>query len=129
LIPFAAAACGDMRPTSPGRNTSGPIIVAVPNPGAALVGSWSFSRFFYDDAGNLHGSQTVWTFFSGGSVTRTLYSDNFTAGIGDVIVTAGTWSATPAAVDVVFQGSTTPTRYEYHFEGTTLVLAGLPSFG
>ena len=124
LIPVATTlACGEMRPTAPGRNT-GVITTTLPKPGTALVGTWSFTRYFYDDAGNLHGSQTVWTFYSAGNVTRQVYTDNFTAGVGDVITTTGTWTATPTNVDVAFQGSTVPTRYDYHFDGANLVLAG-----
>lgn len=123
LLPFAATACGDMRPTAPGQ-TGGKTVISTPTASTALLGSWSFTRFFYDDAGNLHSSQTVWTFMNGGSVTRTVYSDNLTAGIGDAITTIGTWTATSSAIDVTFPGSTTPTRYSYYFEGTALVLAG-----
>ena len=121
-----AAGCGDMRPTAPGRTgtNSGGTGVLTTKPNSALVGTWSFSRFFYDDAGNLHLSQTVWTFGSGGDATRTVYADNITVGVGDVIVTTGTWTATSTEVEVRFQGSTTSTRYPYHFDGGALVLAG-----
>lgn len=116
-----ALGCGEIRPTAPGRivGTAG-----SPTTSPSLVGKWSFTRLFTDDIGAAHLSQTVWSFAANGSATRTVYSDNLTAGVGDVIVTQGRWSSTPTVLSVVFDGSTTPNRYDYRFEGGALILAG-----
>ena len=123
MVVAGIAGCGDMRPTDPGRATGGGVIINKPavNP---LVGKWSFARYLVDDAGYAHLSQTVWEFRTGGGVTRTLYSDNISAGVGDVIVANGTWTTSGGNVQVLFEGSTTPVAYDYHFEGDRLVLAG-----
>ena len=125
LASAVAPGCGELPPTAPrritgtsGTNTSTPTLLP------SLIGKWSFTRLFYDDIGAAHLSQTVWWFAANGAATRTVYTDNLTAGVGDVIVTQGRWSSTPTVLSVVFDGSTTPNRYDYRFEGGALILAG-----
>jgi len=92
---------------------------------SALVGRWSFTRYFEDAGGSVHLSTTVWEFASGGAATRTVYADNLTAGIGDAVVTTGVWSADARTLSVRFSGSSVPVQYEYRLEGGALILGGL----
>lgn len=91
----------------------------------ALVGRWSFTRYFEDAGGSVHLSTTVWEFAPGGAATRTVFADNVTAGIGDAVVTTGVWSADARTLSVRFSGSSVPVQYEYRFEGGALILGGL----
>jgi hypothetical protein len=113
--------CGEVRPTGPGRTGTGSTV--LPKPTNPIVGKWSFTRLIVDDLGYTHMSQTVWDFSSGGAVSRTLYSDNLTTGVGDVVIATGKWATFGSTLEVTLAGSTAPTRYEYYFNGSSLVIA------
>ena len=124
-LALGAQGCGDARITEPARGGTSPIKVVVPSGNTVLVGKWSFTRFFTDDSGDFQSSQTVWDFGYTGNVTRTVYADNLTDGIGDAVVTTGKWTSSATVITVTFDGSSIATNYDYHFEGTALVLAGI----
>ena len=92
---------------------------------AALIGRWAFTRYFEDDLGAVHLSTTVWEFGSGGVATRTVYTDNVSAGVGDAVITIGTWTADARTISIRLGGSAVPTIFEYRFEGGALILGGL----
>jgi hypothetical protein len=54
-----------------------------------------------------------------------VFADNLTAGVGDVVVTTGVWSADSRTVSVRFSGSSVPVQYDYRLEGGALILGGL----
>ena len=92
---------------------------------SSLVGRWAFTRSVSAADGSLHLSTTVWEFASSGRAVRTVYADNVSAGVGDAVISTGTWTADSRTVSIRLDGSTVPTVFEYRFEGGALILGGL----
>lgn len=92
---------------------------------SSLIGRWAFTRSVSSADGSLHLSTTVWEFAASGVVTRTVYADNVSAGVGDAVISSGTWTADSRTVSIRLDGSTVPTVFDYRFEGGALILGGL----
>jgi hypothetical protein len=99
---LSLAACGtvDMR-IGPGIN------VGVGNgTGAqhnALVGIWTRVVVVRDNTGNDHSSRTTWEFRSDGSATRTLITQNLSAGISDVLTANASWHTEGSTLVITFR--------------------------
>ena len=94
-----------------------------------FVGRWSRIIYFYDEFGDLHSSQTVWTFALDGGGARTVFARNETMGWEDATVTLVRWSLQGPDVVVTYQPPDAGgARFDYRFESTAsgevLFLAG-----
>ena len=110
------AITGNAAPPGPtGTGTTGQ--TGGTNAEGRLVGRWSRTIYFYDDSGDLHSSETLWTFASDGNGARTVYARNVTWGYEDAVVTLVRWSVDGSDVVVAYQAPDSGTaRFSYRFE-------------
>jgi hypothetical protein len=94
----------------------------------SLVGRWTRVIFFNDGVGNLVSSRTTWDFRADGSAQRVVTACNVTSGQCDSVVDVGRWRV-EGATTLVFTPSAPPgqpeVRYDFRFEGQTLILGGV----
>lgn len=124
MLATTLAACGDVQARlGPGISVGvGSGSGAQPS---ALVGIWSRVTVLSDNAGNLHSSRTTWEFRSDGSATRTLVTQNVSAGISDVIVSYANWHTEGSTLVVVFRAPDTGTsRFSFSLFSNVLSLDG-----
>lgn len=69
----------------------------------AVVGLWTRVVVITDNGGNAHSSRTTWEFRSDGSATRTLVTQNLSAGISDVISANATWHTEGSTLVITFR--------------------------
>jgi hypothetical protein len=134
LASLAAACDGDRttitgtigapRPVNPGTTGSG---TTSATRDSRLVGrSWSRVIFLQDNTGAVHSSRTTWHFGADGIATRSVVAANLSFGAADQVVTLARWRTQGGVliVDYLPEGSGSA-RFEYSFQGTTLILGGL----
>ena len=115
---------GAPRPVNPGTTGSG---TTAGTRDSRLVGkSWSRVVLLQDNAGVVHSSRTTWHFGADGIATRSVVAANLTFGMVDQVVTFARWRTQGATIvlDYLPEGSGSA-RFEYFFQGTTLILGGL----
>jgi hypothetical protein len=93
---------------------------------STLVGNWTRLVLYDDEAGNLLGSRTTWTFSSDGNAVKTVVSTNFTEGLIDSTFALARWTTANGQVTVSFTeaGAGTVT-FPYAVAGTLLTLGTL----
>jgi len=93
---------------------------------ALLVGQWSRTVVFDDDAGDIHSSRTIWRFDDDSSAKRTVIATSVAAGITDTVSTNARWEATATQVTITYQqpdsGAVT---FPYTVHLSTLTLGGV----
>jgi hypothetical protein len=115
---------GAPRPVNPGTTGSGTTSGARDS---RLVGRlWSRVVFLQDNSGAVHSSRTTWQFGADGIATRSVVAANLTFGAVDQVVTFARWRTQGGVLvlDYLPEGSGSA-RFEYAFQGTTLILGGL----
>ena len=114
---------GGARPTNPGTSGTG----ATSSRGdSRLLGAWSRTVFIQDNAGAVHSSRTTWRFSTNAAATRSVVTNNLTFGLMDSVVTAARWHTEGASVVLTYLPEGTGTaRFDYFFQGTTLILGGI----
>lgn len=91
----------------------------------ALVGIWSRVTVLSDNAGNVHSARTTWEFRSDGSATRTLVTQNVSAGISDVVVAYASWHTEGSTLVIVFRAPDSGTsRFSFSLFSNVLSLDG-----
>lgn len=71
--------------------------------GAALVGKWARTVWVTDAAGELHSSQTVWSFLSDGEASRAVVSWDAATGYSDTVVTWFWWRVNGSQLELDYQ--------------------------
>lgn len=96
-----------------------------PSVSTALVGTWRRAIFFLDEFGFARATETTWQFGSNGAVTRVQVARNFTIGIADVQVAAGSYRYDGARV-VIDLVTPAPQQLQFavRFTSDGLELAG-----
>lgn len=69
----------------------------------AVVGLWTRVVVITDNGGNAHSSRTTWEFRSDGSATRTVVTQNLSAGISDVMSANATWRTEGSTLVITFR--------------------------
>lgn len=91
----------------------------------AVVGLWTRVVVITDNAGNAHSSRTTWEFRSDGSATRTVVTQNLSAGISDVITANATWHTEGSTLVITFRAPDSGTsRFSFFVAGNVLSLDG-----
>jgi hypothetical protein len=91
----------------------------------AILGLWTRVAVITDNAGNAHSSRTTWEFRSDGSATRTVVTQNLSAGISDVISANASWQTEGSTLVVSFRAPDSGTsRFSYFVSGNVLSLDG-----
>jgi hypothetical protein len=91
----------------------------------AIVGLWTRVVVITDNDGNAHSSRTTWEFRSDGSATRTVVTQNLSAGISDVISANATWHTEGSSLVITFRAPDTGTsRFSFSVFGNVLILDG-----
>jgi hypothetical protein len=91
----------------------------------AIAGVWTRVVVLSDHAGNVHSSRTTWEFRSDGSATRTLVTQNVTAGISDVLLAYATWHTEGSTLVITFRAPDSGTsRFAFAVFGNVLSLDG-----
>jgi hypothetical protein len=91
----------------------------------AVVGVWTRVVVLTDNAGNAHSSRTTWEFRSDGSATRTLVTQNLSAGLTDVLSAIATWRTEGSALVITFRPPDSGTsRFGFSVFGNVLTLDG-----
>ena len=114
---------GAPRPGNPGTSGTGTSGSSIDS---RLVGGWSRTLLFQDDVGAVHASRTTWRFGADAMATRAVVATNLTFGLVDSVVTLARWRTEGGAVVFTYlpEGRGTA-RFDYVFQGTTLILGGL----
>ena len=114
---------GAVRPTNPGTSGTG---TTSSRGDSRLLGAWSRTVLVQDNAGAVHASRTTWRFSADASASRSVVASNLTFGIMDSVVTAARWHTEGATVVLVYlPEGTGSARFDYLFQGTTLILGGI----
>ena len=91
----------------------------------AVVGLWTRVVVITDNDGNAHSSRTTWEFRSDGSATRTVVTQNLSAGISDVISANAIWHTEGSTLVITFREPNTGTsRFSFLVLGNVLTLDG-----
>lgn len=91
----------------------------------AVVGVWTRVLVITDNHGNAHSSRTTWEFRSDGSATRTLTTQNVSAGIVDVLSANASWHTEGSTLVITFRAPDSGTsRFGFSVFGTVLTLDG-----
>jgi len=91
----------------------------------AVVGIWTRVIVITDNAGNAHSSRTTWQFRSDGSATRTLITQNLSAGISDVLSANASWRTEGSALVITFRPPDAGTsRFAFSVFSNVLTLDG-----
>lgn len=91
----------------------------------AIVGLWTRVVTITDNNGHAHSSRTTWEFRSDGTATRTLITQNVSAGISDVLTANATWHTEGSNLVVTFRAPETGTsRFSFFVIGNVLTLDG-----
>ena len=91
----------------------------------AIVGIWTRVVVITDTQGNAHSSRTTWEFRSDGSATRTLITQNVSAGISDVLTANAFWRTEGSTLVVTFRAPDSGTsRFGFAVFGNVLALDG-----
>ena len=91
----------------------------------AVVGVWTRVVVLADNQGNTHSSRTTWEFRSDGSATRTLITQNVSAGISDVLTANASWRTEGSTLVIAFRAPDTGTsRFGFSLFGNVLTLDG-----
>ena len=114
---------GAARPTNPGTSGTG---TNSTRGDSRLLGAWSRTVLIQDNSGAVHASRTTWRFEPNASATRSVVASNLTFGIMDSVVTAARWHTEGAAIALTYlPEGTGSARFDYFFQGTTLILGGI----
>lgn len=91
----------------------------------AIVGIWTRVVVITDNAGNAHSSRTTWEFRSDGSATRTLITQNVSAGISDVLTANAGWHTEGSTLVITFRALDSGTsRFSFSVFSDVLTLDG-----
>ena len=91
----------------------------------AIVGIWTRVIVIADNEGTAHSSRTTWEFRSDGSATRTLITQNVSAGISDVLTANASWRTEGSTLVVTFRSPDSGTsRFGFSVFGNVLSLDG-----
>jgi hypothetical protein len=91
----------------------------------AIVGVWTRVLVTTDNHGNAHRSRTTWEFRSDGSATRTLITQNVSAGISDVLTANAVWRTEGSTLVITFRAPDSGTsRFDFSVFGNVLSLDG-----
>ena len=91
----------------------------------AIVGVWTRVVVITDNQGNAHSSRTTWEFRSDGSATRTLITQNVSAGISDVLTANAFWRTEGSTLVITFRAPDSGTsRFGFSVFGNVLSLDG-----
>lgn len=91
----------------------------------AIVGVWTRVVVVTDNAGNAHSSRTTWEFRSDGSATRTLITQNVSAGISDVLTANASWRTEGSTLVITFHAPDSGTsRFGFSVFANVLSLDG-----
>jgi hypothetical protein len=91
----------------------------------ALVGIWTRVVVITDNDGNAHSSRTTWEFRSDGSATRTLITQNLSAGVSDVLSANATWRTEGSTLVIAFRPPDSGTsRFGFSVFSNVLTLDG-----
>jgi hypothetical protein len=91
----------------------------------AIVGIWTRVVVITDDDGNAHSSRTTWEFRSDGTATRTLITQNVSAGISDVLTANAFWRTESSTLVITFRAPDSGTsRFGVSVFGNVMSLDG-----
>jgi hypothetical protein len=91
----------------------------------ALVGIWTRVAVVTDHQGTIHSSRTTWEFRSDGSATRTLITQNVSAGVSDVLSANATWHTEGSTLVITFRPPESGTsRFSFSVFSNVLSLDG-----
>ena len=91
----------------------------------AIVGIWTRVVVISDNDGNAHSSRTTWEFRSDGTATRTLITQNVSAGISDVLTANALWRTEGSTLVITFRSPDSGTsRFGFSVFGNVLSLDG-----
>lgn len=91
----------------------------------AVVGIWTRVVVVRDNSGNDHSSRTTWEFRSDGSATRTLITQNLSAGISDVLTANASWHTEGSTLVITFRSPDSGTsRFGFSVFSNVLTLDG-----
>ena len=94
---------------------------------ARFVGQWSHTVLLQDDIGAVHASRTTWRFGSDASASRAVVASNLTFGLIDSVVTRARWRIESGRLVVSYLPTGSgEARFDYVFQGATLILGGIP---
>ena len=114
---------GSVRPTNPGTSGTG---TTSSRGDSRLLGAWSRTVFIPDNTGAVHSSRTTWRYSANAAATRSVVANNLTFGLMDSVITAARWHTEGASVVLTYLPEGTGTaRFDYFFQGTTLILGGI----
>jgi hypothetical protein len=92
---------------------------------STLVGVWTRVVVITDNQGNAHSSRTTWEFRSDGSATRTLITQNVSAGISDVLTANAFWRTEGSTLVITFRAPDSGTsHFGFSVFGNVLSLDG-----
>jgi hypothetical protein len=92
---------------------------------STLVGVWTRVVVITDNQGNAHSSRTTWEFRSDGSATRTLITQNVSAGISDVLTANAFWRTEGSTLVITFRAPDAGTsHFGFSVFGNVLSLDG-----
>ena len=92
-----------------------------------LVGQWSRTVLFQDNAGSVQASRTTWRFSANAFATRAVVASNLTFGFVDSVVTQARWRIQGGRLAISFLPSGAgEVLFDYRFDGATLLLGGVP---
>jgi hypothetical protein len=69
----------------------------------AIIGMWTRIVVITDREGTAHSSRTTWEFRSDGSATRTVVTQNLSAGISDVLTANASWHTEGSTLVITFR--------------------------
>ena len=91
----------------------------------AIVGIWTRVVVITDHGGSTHSSRTTWEFRSDGSATRTLITQNVSAGISDAQTANAFWRTEGSTLVITFRAPDSGTsRFGFSVFGNVLSLDG-----
>jgi hypothetical protein len=91
----------------------------------AVVGVWTRVVVITDTEGSTHSSRTTWEFRSDGSASRTLTTQNVSAGIVDVLSANASWHTEGSTLVITFRPPDSGTsRFRFSIFGNVLTLDG-----
>ncbi|HJU69581.1 MAG TPA: hypothetical protein VJ650_15175 [Gemmatimonadaceae bacterium] len=91
----------------------------------AIVGIWTRVVVITDNHGDAHSSRTTWEFRSDGTATRTLITQNVSAGMSDVLTANAFWRTEGATLVITFRSPDSGTsRFGFSVFGNVLSLDG-----
>ena len=91
-----------------------------------LVGQWSRTVIFATDDGDIHSSQTIWSFQSDSTARRSVIATSVAAGIADTVIANARWEAGGTTVIITFEPPDSGVvSFDYRVQADTLTLGGL----